>query len=219
MIVYNFTSHKNAVSNLKYKRLKISKIEELNDPFELYGAQLANKELRTGFKKMREELANNRGLICFSESWHNPLLWSHYGDKHYGVCMGFEIPKIHLQKVNYVPSRKLLEFSPADGKTTLNENSMEKLLCQKYEDWSYEAEYRAWVNLDEKDNKTGLYFIEFSKNIRLKEIVLGSRNTSTPNDLKNIIGVEIKGVKIIKSRLAFQSYKVVKNKKFKTLAT
>jgi len=136
MIVYNFTSHKNALSNLKHKRLKISRIEELNDPFELFGAQLANKELRVGFKKMRNNLDKNRGLICFSECWHNPLLWSHYGEKHYGVCMGFEVPKIHLQKVNYVSSRKLVEFNPANGKTTLDESSMEKLLCQKYEDWS-----------------------------------------------------------------------------------
>jgi hypothetical protein len=219
MIVYQLTSNKHALSNLKNKRIKISKIEELNDPFELLGAQLGGKRLRASFKEMRQNIAKKRGILCFSKYFHNPVLWGHYGDKHYGIGLGFEVPESELQEVNYVPSRKLVNFNPSDGKTTLNEESMLQLLCQKFEDWCYESEYRGWANLDEKDNETELYFSNFSKNLRLRKIIIGPRNSAKPKDIKDLIGASIRGVKIIKSRLAFKSYSVVENKRYKILTT
>ena len=33
-----------------------------------------------------------RAILCFSRNWDNLLLWSHYGDRHMGVCLGFDIP-------------------------------------------------------------------------------------------------------------------------------
>jgi hypothetical protein len=219
MIVYQLTSHKHALNNLKNKRIKISKIEELNDPLELLGAQLGDKRLRASFKKMRENIAKNYGILCFSKYWHNPVIWGHYGDKHYGIGLGFEVPESELQEVNYVPSRKLVNFNPSDGKTTLNEESMLQLFCQKFEDWSYESEYRGWASLDEKDKETGLYFINFSDNLRLKKVIIGPRNSAKPQDIKDLIGTSFRGVKIIKSRLAFNSYRVVENKRYKILTT
>ena len=26
------------------------------------------------------------GMLCFSKGWHNPVQWSHYTDKHKGIC-------------------------------------------------------------------------------------------------------------------------------------
>ena len=219
MILYQLTSHKNAVSNIENQRIKISTIEDLNDPFELLGAQLGDKNLRASFLKMRKQIAKKHGILCFTESWKNPVLWGHYGDKHYGLCLGYDVPSDEVRKVDYVPARQLVTFNPVKGKTNLDQKSMLQLLCQKYEDWRYEAEYRGWASLDEKDPKTGLYFLEFSDKLKLKEVIIGPRNNSKPIDIMNIIGTKCKGVKIIKSRLAFNSYSVVHNKRYKQITT
>lgn len=219
MRVYQLTSHKNATSNIKNKRIKISTIEELNDPFELLGTQLGNKELRDSFLQTRKSIAQKYGILCFTKDWHNPVLWGHYGDKHYGICLGFDVPESEVQEVEYVPARKLVEFNPVNGKTNLDKNSMLKLICQKYEDWKYEAEYRGWAGLNDKDPDTGLYFLDFSQDLRLKEIIIGPRNQARPIDINKIVNNSIKGVSIIKSRLAFNSYTVVPNKNYKIITT
>lgn len=219
MIVYQLTSHTNAVSNIENGRIKISTIEDLNDPFEMLGAQLGNKTLRAGFMKMRKEITKKHGILCFTKEWHNPVLWGHYGDKHYGLCLGYKVKDDLVKEVQYVSARKLVTFNPTNGKTSLDLNSMLLLLCQKYVDWSYEAEYRGWASLDKKDPKTGLYFLDFSKNLQLKEVIIGPRNSSKPDDIERIINGRYKGVKISKSRLAFNSYRVVTNKRYKELTT
>ncbi len=28
-------------------------------------------------------------------AWSNPVIWAHYGDKHRGLCLGFEVPEMH----------------------------------------------------------------------------------------------------------------------------
>ena len=57
----------------------------------------------------------NRGVLCFSRGWHNPLLWSHYGDKHRGVCLGFDVPNAHIVHVSYNSSRLLAAASKLLG--------------------------------------------------------------------------------------------------------
>lgn len=34
-----------------------------------------------------------RGVCCFSTSYSNPLLWSHYGDQHKGLCIGYKLDR------------------------------------------------------------------------------------------------------------------------------
>lgn len=52
----------------------------------------------------------DRGVCCFSTTYGNPLLWSHYGDQHRGLCIGYgtnRSPKPKLRKVIYGGSRAL----------------------------------------------------------------------------------------------------------------
>jgi hypothetical protein len=219
MRVYNLTSGKWALDNLLNLRIKISTIEDLNDPFELQGLQLSNKEYRIAFKRMRQQLHHNRGILCFSKSWENPVLWSHYGDKHRGICLGFDVPDGLLEPIRYVESMKLVDLNLENSKSQLDVNIMKELLHQKYKDWNYEKEWRGWVNLDEKEKKTGLYFMDFSDQLKLKEIIVGPRNKTKLKELRQIVSPNIKGVEIIKARLAFKSYRVVKNNQYKQLYT
>lgn len=219
MRVYNLTREKWALYNLRNRRIKISTIEDLNDPYELQGLQLINKEYRVAFRRMKQQLHKNRGVLCFSRSWKNPVLWSHYGDKHRGICLGFDVPDHMLEPIRYVEAMKLVDLDLKNATTQLDVNIMNKLIHQKYKDWSYEEEWRGWTTLDDKDKKTGCYYLDFSDNLKLKEIIVGPRSETKLKELHQIISPYLTGVEIIKARLAFKSYSVVKNNQYKILYT
>ena len=51
-----------------------------------------------------------RGVCSFSTSYKNPLLWSHYGDQHKGLCISYGIkrePAPKLEKVIYGGNRSI----------------------------------------------------------------------------------------------------------------
>jgi hypothetical protein len=78
MLVYHFLNAHWGLDDLRERRLKISRIMDLNDPFEFLGVDLADRQVRKGLKKTKKELAEEQGLLCFSKSWRNLVLWGHY---------------------------------------------------------------------------------------------------------------------------------------------
>ncbi|KAA0179019.1 hypothetical protein FX016_21725 [Cupriavidus gilardii] len=78
MRVYNLTSTQYAVDNIERKRLKISTLKDLNDPFELRSYQAEDRAKRIAMTNVRNEFHKRFGLLCFSKAWRNPVLWSHY---------------------------------------------------------------------------------------------------------------------------------------------
>jgi hypothetical protein len=76
---------------IRRQRLKIARITELNDPFEFLQVASANPKTRARYQYVKRALSAYMGLLCFSESWRNPVQWSHYAQSHKGVCLGFDI--------------------------------------------------------------------------------------------------------------------------------
>jgi len=101
MRVYNLTTAQYALSNIALRRLKVARYDQLNDPFELLAIDVASRDLRAGILAKKTQVHSQEGLICFSRSWKNPLLWSHYAEKHAGIGLGFEIPEnlLVLEKI------------------------------------------------------------------------------------------------------------------------
>lgn len=63
-------------------------------------------------KEVERELCRHyeRGVCCFSTTYASPLLWSHYGDQHRGLCIGFGLdrrPKPQPRRVVYGGSRSV----------------------------------------------------------------------------------------------------------------
>jgi len=174
MRVYYYTAERYALSNIINERIKISLLDELNDPFEFLGVNLADRELRKAFEAGRDAVAKEFGTISFSRSSRNPLLWAHYGDKHRGICLGFDIDDDHINEVNYFPERMTATVDMEKEFGGLNVEFVENLLCSKYLGWSYEDEVRVIVPLEIKDS-AGHYFYDFEGNMELKEVILGPR--------------------------------------------
>lgn len=105
MILYRFLNAEYGLESIKNRQLKVSDIMDINDPFEFLGADLSDPGFRKALKKIKKDIAKKNEIICFSKIWKNPLLWSHYADKHKGICLEFEVPRHVLSEIEYVASR------------------------------------------------------------------------------------------------------------------
>jgi hypothetical protein len=103
MRVYYFTDEEFALSNIINERIKVSLLDDLNDPYEFLSVDLSDKDFRKSFKSGRDQAAKTAGVICFSKSWKNPLMWGHYGNKHKGICLGFDVEDENIKEVDYIP--------------------------------------------------------------------------------------------------------------------
>lgn len=202
---YHFLPAKYALDNLKNSRIKISRIKDLNDPFELLWMELSNKEDRKAFKKNKKDCNKKYGVICFSKGWSNPVLWSHYADKHRGVCLGFDILEEPVD-IKYISRKMLPKFDNG-----LCDETTKEFLSIKYKGWKYEDEIRILVKLKKAD-KTGIdYYKKFDRNFILREVILG---VGYPNaEAKQYFDYVKKDVKLICGRPAFKSFRIVENKK------
>jgi hypothetical protein len=208
--VYYFVNEQFGLQNLVYRELKISRIDDVNDPFEWAAPSSADTEHRVAFKKMKSTMAKGRGFICFSTNWQNPLLWSHYADRHRGWCLGFDVPDEDLAKVRYLKNRIECDWPKFLENSGYREQIVNQIIITKFDHWSYEAEVRSFVSLDESTQRNGLYFLDFSEKLQLKEIIVGALSTVTRTQLKNALGNLASDVRCGKARLAFRSFKVVK---------
>ncbi|MBN1451185.1 MAG: DUF2971 domain-containing protein [Anaerolineales bacterium] len=210
MRVYHFVNKEYGIEDIKKRRLKIATLNELNDPFEFFGINLSDPSVRHAFRKMKDELSVTRGLLCFSRSWQNPVQWSHYADKHRGLCLGFEVPDEKLGPVSYSRKRLVVETERLLAYRELDPEIITKFLFTKYAHWKYENEVRYFATLEEMDSEKNMYFADFSDNLKLVQVIVGAESTLTRADVYDALGNLAPRVEAFKSRLAFKSFRVVR---------
>ena len=88
---------------------------------------------------------------------------------------------------------------------------MGELLFTKYRDWQYEEEWRSWIQIDERDPATGLYFYNFDSCVRLREVVAGPLCDVPEAKFKDVLRGYGDKISVIKARLAFKTFRVVRN--------
>jgi len=108
-------------------------------------------------------------ILCLAENFDQPLLWSHYGDSHRGVVLGFgegdkESPWKVAKKINYcnlndcVQSRQDWVRTVCTLKTMPDVQSVSNaLFFTKSLDWSYENEWRLVHKRNPKEDPNILY--------------------------------------------------------------
>ena len=217
MRLYYLTNEIHALSNLEKKRLKISRFSTLNDPFELMPVKAGDPKHRHAIYQFKKQIDRDKGLICFSKTWENPVLWGHYGDKHKGIALGFEVDKSVTNRVIY--SNKLIDIpvDPITHRACPDEKLVDNILRTKFKDWKYENEWRVFFELKNESSESGLYFAEFFNEMELREIVLGP-NCSTPiSKISSLLKNYAVQIPIIKTRIAFNSFRVVKDQSTMTV--
>ncbi|TFF21667.1 DUF2971 domain-containing protein [Jiella endophytica] len=205
--LYYLTSADHAVSNIVFSRIKVSRFSELNDPFELLGSNFSDVEFRKVVRQNKLKFGERNGLICFSEDWIDPVLWSHYANKHRGLALGFDVSESIVQQVTYSPSR--LRYKPTGKVKSITGELATQLICTKFASWSYEKEWRALVELGRAEKEGSLYFLPFSDKLRLREVILGSACDINLKRFRKLINEAHEGVATFKARLALQSFQII----------
>lgn len=213
MRLYKFINAQYGLEAIRDRQLKVTRIDELNDPFEFLGLDLP-REGRRVLTNMKKKLSTNMGLICLSSSWQNPLMWAHYADNYKGVCLGFDISEsIEFTKVSYDnDERPTLEKI---GLRSLSESKTEvfrTLMYSKFKAWEHEDEYRMFATLEEPDSVSGHCFFPFSDDLKLARVVVGAQSTVTRDKLEHVLGQDACDVECFKVRAGFKRFKVEKNK-------
>lgn len=136
--------------------LLVERIPEAN-------AHLQSSQLNT--------LSRILGVLCMSTNPHSIVMWGHYADKHRGIVIGFDYSwnqfhdKKGLRPVEYVRERPIWDTSCVRNSSEAQESS-DRSLLSKNEEWSYEGELRQLFMLEglnrrNLDNGDAGYFLPF----------------------------------------------------------
>lgn len=136
-------------------------IYEMDDPKQFLLGQYVQEELLQRYGK---------GVFSMAERANCPLMWSHYGDQHRGLCLGFSVPPEvsgDIYKIRYGGSR-LVQASDVVAMLAGSEEARrrvdEAVLLKKAQSWAYEREWRLIGPRGEQNSP-----------LELEEIVFGMR--------------------------------------------
>jgi len=134
---------------------------DIEDPARFLFGQYVEDELLRRYGK---------GIVSLAERANCPLMWSHYGDQHKGVCIGYSIPALaegDLHKISYGGSRLIAASAVAamlDGDEEARRKVDDAVLTKKAIDWRYEREWRLIGPRGPQDSP-----------LELQEVVFGMR--------------------------------------------
>ncbi|WP_280369747.1 DUF2971 domain-containing protein [Pseudomonas sp. BN411] len=100
--------------------------------------------------RLQEELLRryDKGILSLAGRFDCPLMWSHYGDQHNGICIGYSVPDeqaVQLHQVIYGGSRVIEASRVAamlSGEPQAQNDVDSAVLLRKAKDWKYEKEWR-----------------------------------------------------------------------------
>jgi hypothetical protein len=226
MRVYKFLRAEFALQDLRKRQIKISTFPDINDPFELLGGLRSDHELSEPKRLVISRLNDWCGALCFSRDWHNPMLWSHYADKHKGICLGLEITaSAEVNEPLYVAHREQFDtdmrtllrvadsrvrgHTPSDKELGACEQATKRTLLTKFDAWRYEDEVRVFIELKPEQQQGGLFFAEFDQQIQPSTVILGPRCSEPRQMVEAAIGGYSPPITVIHTMLSPTSFEVV----------
>lgn len=107
------------------------------------GRRRKSGEIADTMAEASRKLLERMGVCSLTEARDDILMWSHYGDAHAGICLGFE-PSLHAIDfagafpVLYARDRPQINLI----RRSTGHELMEKVLLTKNSGWAYEREWR-----------------------------------------------------------------------------
>lgn len=221
--LYRYLSAESAIKTIELRAFRVSRLVELNDPFEWRPGFEGVEKLPAGGVEIAEQcldrflqdLNETRGIICYSTDYSDPVLWSHYADLQRGLA--FEVNRSDdetLFKVDYdkprpvVPVDWLHDLIRTGGHAKEIEDRFFDLFKQKSKGWSYEKEYRVVVGLDLCPIHDGMYFQPIPDNY-VKRVIIGARSTVSPNYVRRALEMSgLSNVQVVKARRSIKTYEI-----------
>lgn len=138
---------------------------DIKDPARFLFGQYVEDELLRRYDK---------GVVSLAVRSDCPLMWSHYGDQHKGVCIGYSVTARaagDLHKISYGGSRLIAASAVAamlDGDEEARRKVDDAVLTKKAYDWRYEREWRLIGPRGPQDSP-----------LEMEEVVFGMRCSHT----------------------------------------
>lgn len=170
----SFEAAKAVIDN---ESIGFSCLEDLNDPFECtaFGFSDDNKSEVTAnvaTNACKNRFSRNYGVLSLTRQPLNSLMWSHYGDEHKGVVLGFDVDIAGFSSLEtcVIPSQygeviysatkphKDLPIISQDNLLTIGQelkfdsdafNFVKRAFLYKSIEWAYEEEMRIVKNISE----------------------------------------------------------------------
>lgn len=209
--LFHFLNTKYALDALQDQKLKVSLFDNLNDPFELLAAGTNESATRDILRATKKSMAKSLRLLCCSKSWNEPLLWSHYADKHKGIALILEVPDKEAIHVEYTADRSKIDLTSLlkarDADDVLSISNM--LLSTKYKGWKYEDEVRLLFNSGQTEVHDTLEFKNVDNALKITGCILGPLCETDSCEIRNLHTLNIE-LEIIATKLADHSFEVVR---------
>lgn len=103
-------------------------------------------------------IMNKIKIACVTTTPYNQLMWSHYANKHTGLCIEYDISNIFSNKdctISKILYRDSMQFNIDDLlfiQENKNKMNMLDIFSIKHKSWNYEDEYRILYNGDNDNN-------------------------------------------------------------------
>jgi hypothetical protein len=195
MLVYRYFNEQFGLLALQQRKRKIGRLLELNDPLDCQPTLFRSnqdEDLLIEDDPFLSEIYNMIGILCYSTSIEDPVIWSHYADCHRGMALGFDLPENELLKVRYPEDDARARLNQEELEQLRSENLQKALLdtvakgfSKKARGWAYECEYRQFISLDHCE-MIGPHYFRGMPLPHLKHIVLGVRSRITLTDVVRI---------------------------------
>jgi len=190
MIVYQYRGAISTRETLGYiidlisnGSLKFTKPSEFNDPFDYCPSRLEEipdnslphavaDHINRTMQNISSQLS---GVACFTPHPDKMLMWSHYGDQHRSVCVGFDIDLFQelcpKNDQNYPLYEKMEKVKYTTDRPSRSDKTA---IYKKSEEWRGEKEYRLVSNAYPGNPEGGPGVWNIPKSA-IKEIIFGAR--------------------------------------------
>jgi len=177
-----------------------------------------SKQSQEGFyNSILDEVKNRCGIVSFSQSNNNILLWSHYANNHTGFAIGFDrnrliqevrirysIDGYQIGKVNYYSEYLNISLNALDDINLLEigSNLAELAIFSKSINWQYEEEIRLMFRLGNSKLKISPSCI--------KEIIFGCKmEQAVKNEIKSICKEKAINANFFQAELSTNKYELI----------
>ncbi|WP_111709854.1 DUF2971 domain-containing protein [Lutibacter citreus] len=149
-------------------------------------------------KKVFENSKKQLWISCFSKTYKEILMWSHYGNNHKGVCIGFNYKGLS-ETFDFIPSKVKYKkkFKKVDYCNDY-QKALNYLINTKSKNWKYEKEIRLRTNKDFAPslNENGIISIKPSS---ISRIIIGCNcNINLSSLSKRLTKMNYSNVELIK---------------------
>jgi hypothetical protein len=225
ILLYRYLDAKAALKTIESRLLRISRLRDLNDPFE-------SRIGVTGVIPGKEPLAHNwldsilerqntmYGFICFSDTSRESVLWSHYADKHKGVALEvrFDYDPEGIIEMRYLHERPTIDASiyvklsqDESGLNNYVSPLIKRMIRQKSPGWAYEREYRIAFDLQKNKDlvmSDGHYFERIPDNFLIR-VILGWRCPLEESYVAKALAASgLASTKVVRAKMSLDTYAV-----------